>query len=120
MRAEDYISPEMVEEIMEDMRPDNNSIECIKLHTLPGVNSLRQVGGREVDPYIIAEVVDGNSFSAYRKGALILVPQAMCNFVPTKGKPNIPRRFFVRTKHIRGITKKSDWDITDANRWGSE
>ena len=120
MRAADFISPEMIEEIMEDMRPDNNSIECIKLHTLKGVNSLRQVGGREVDPYIIAEVLDGNSFSAYLKGALILVPQAMCSFVPSKGMPNIPRRFFVRTKHVRGITTKSQWDITDANRWGSQ
>ena len=120
MRAADFISPEMIEEIMEDMRPDGDSIECIKLHTLKGVNSLRQIGGRETDPYIIAEVVDGNSFTHYHKGTLILVPQSPCSFVPTKGKPNMPRRFFVRTKHVRGITKKSDWDITDDNRWGSQ
>ena len=120
MRAADYISSEMMNDFMEDMQPDNNSIECIKIHTLKGVNSLRQIGGKEIDPYLIAEVVNGNSFSAYQKGALIMVPQNSCHFVPTRGKPSIPRRFFVRTKHIRGITKKSQWDITDANRWGSE
>tara|TARA_R110000824_G_scaffold215931_3_gene402479 strand:+ start:1526 stop:1885 length:360 start_codon:yes stop_codon:yes gene_type:complete len=119
MRAADYISSEMMDDIMEDMRPDNNSIECIKIHSLKGVNSLRQIGGKEIDPYLIAEVVDGNSFSAYNKGAIIMVPQNACHFVPTKGK-RISRRFFVRTKHIRGITKKSQWDITDENRWGTE
>ena len=123
MRAADFLARDMVEKIMGDMRPDNSSIECIKLVDVHGTKPkfIRKAGERPVDPYILAEVVGDNGFAETPRGCLVLVPENSCTFVPTEGREGMYRRFFVRHKHIRGVTKRSDWWklISDENRWGS-
>ena len=123
MRAADFLAKDMVGMIMADMRPDSSSIECIKLVDVSGTKprSTRSMGEKEMDPYILAEVTNDNSFAEYTRGCLVLVPENHCTFVPTEGRQGMYRRLFIRTKHIRGVTKKSDWWklISDENRWGS-
>jgi len=123
MRAADFLAKSIVEEIMGDMRPDSSSIECIKLVDVHGTKpkAIRRAGEREIDPHILAEVTNDNSFAEYTRGSLVLVPENHCIFVPTEGREGMYRRFFVRVKHIKGVTKRSDWWklISDENRWGS-
>jgi len=124
MRAADFLNQSMVEDIMGDMHPDSGSIECVMLQEVPGVNSFKQTGGKEINPFILAEVTNGNSFSALPRGSIVLVPKNNCHFLPTKDpyrRGGQWFRFFVRESHIRGIAHNSGkWNITEANRYGSE
>ena len=123
MRAADFLNKSMVEDIMGDMRPDSSSIECVMLQEVPGVNSFKQTGGKEINPFILAEVTNGNSFSAYSRGSIVLVPKNNCHFLPTKDpyrRGGQWFRFFVRESHVRGIAyNDGKWNITEANRYGS-
>jgi len=123
MRAADFLNKSMVEDIMGDMHPDSSSIECVMLQEVPGVNSFKQTGGKEINPFILAEVTNGNSFSAYSRGSIVLVPKNNCHFLPTKDpyrRGGQWFRFFVRESHVRGIAHNDGkWNITEANRYGS-
>ncbi len=120
MRAADFLNREMVNEIMINMRPDSNSIECVMLQEVPGVNSFKS-GSKDLNPFILAEVINGNSFSQYSKGSIVLVPKNNCHFLPSKvGQTGHWFRFFISEKHVKGIAhNEGRWNITEANRYGS-
>ena len=124
MRAADFLSKSMVEDIMGDMHPDNDSIECVMLQEVSGVNHFKNTSGKDVNPFILAEVTNGNSFSNYNKGTIVLVPKNNCHFMPTKDpyrRGGAWFRFFVSCKHVKGIAQnQGKWNITEANRYGSE
>jgi hypothetical protein len=60
---------------------------------------------------ILAEVINGNGFSDYPDGTVVMVPENSFITIP------IGRRLFVRVKSIAGKTK-GRWknEITDRNR----
>ena len=124
MRAADFLNKSMVEDIMGDMYPDSSSIECVMLQEVPGVNSFKQTGGKEINPFILAEVTNGNSFSALARGSIVLVPKNNCHFLPAKEpyrRGGQWVRFFIAEKHVKGIAHNNGkWNITEANRYGSE
>lgn len=124
MRAADFLNQSMVEDIMGDMHPDSSSIECVMLQEVPGVNSFKEVGGKSIHPFILAEVTNGNSFSAYSSGTIVLVPKNNCHFLPAKDpyrRGGRWFRFFIAEKHVKGIAHNNGkWNISEANRYGSE
>ena len=85
------------------------------------MNSFKQTGGKEINPFILAEITNGNSFSQYRKGSIVLVPRNNCHFLPSKvGQTTAWFRFFIAERHVKGIAHNNGkWDISEANRWGS-
>jgi hypothetical protein len=124
MRAADFLNQSMVEDIMGEMHPDSNSIECIMLQEVPGVNRFKQVGGKDINPFILAEVTNPNAFAFLEHGSIVLVPKNNCHFLPTKDpyrRGGIWFRFFINQKHVKGIAHNAGkWDISEANRHGSE
>ena len=123
MRAADFLNQSMVEDIMGDMHPDSNSIECTMLQEVPGVNSFKS-GSKDMNPFILAEVTNPNAFSNLQHGSIGLVPKNNCHFLPTKDpyrRGGHWFRFFIAEKHVKGIAHNpGKWDITEANRYGSE
>ena len=123
MRAADFLNKSMVEDIMGDMYPASSSSECVMLQEVPGVNSFKQTGGKEINPFILAEVTNGNSFSALARGSIVLVPKNNCHFLPAKDpyrRGGQWFRFFIAEKHVKGIAHNNGkWNISEANRYGS-
>jgi len=122
MRAADFLNKSMVEHILGNMHPDSNSIECVMLQEVPGVNSFKQTGGKEINPFILAEVTNPNGFASLRHGSIVLVPKNNCHFLPTKDYRRGGHwfRFFIAEKHVKGIAHNDGkWNITEANRYGS-
>lgn len=122
MRSFDFLNGDLLTDILTNMTPDRESIECVMLQRVNGINNLKNVENRDVDPYILAEVLDPNSFSAVKAGSLVLVQKNNCRFLPTKGRKNDMTwfRFFVKHSHVRGVVHNDGrWKITDANRYGS-
>ena len=106
MRAADFISGELMLEMLSDLRPESsNSIECIKLIKVPG---------NDRNPHILAEVIDSNGFSNYPIGKVVMVPENAFLAIPIG---NHKSRLFVRVKSIVGTTRNM-WKgkITDRNR----
>jgi len=122
MRAADFLNQDMVNDIMSSMYPDSDSIEGVMLQSVPGVNSFRNVGGKDINPFILAEVTNSNGFSSLQHGSIILVPQNNCHFLPSRGQSHSAHfRFFIAEKHIKGIAHNNGkWNISEANRFGSE
>ena len=120
MRAADFLNQDMVTDIMSNMHPDSNSIECVMLQQVSGVNSFK-TGDREINPFILAEITNGNNFSQYHKGSIVLVPRNNCHFLPSKvGQTGQWFRFFIAEKHVKGIAHNNgQWNITEANRFGT-
>ena len=109
MRAKDFISQRMVSDIMKDMVPSSSFVEVQELCYIPAHN------GKSLDQHILAEVVNGNSFSEFHKGAIVIVPKLAIIPIDKRG-----RNGFIKSTHIKGFTKRTDWPITDENRNGSE
>ena len=120
MRSADFLNQDMVNEIMSNMHPDSNSIECVMLQEVPGVNSFKS-GSRDINPYILAEVRNPNGFASLQVGSIVLVPKNNCHFLPTEvGQTGHWFRFFIAEKHVKGIAHNNGrWNITKANRYGS-
>ena len=120
MRAADFLNQSMVEDIMGDMHPDSSSIECVMLQEVPGVNSFKS-GSKDMNPFILAEITNGNNFSQYQKGSIVLVPRNNCHFLPSKvGQTGQWFRFFIAEKHVKGVAHNNgQWNITEANRFGT-
>ena len=120
MRSADFLNQDMVNEIMSNMHPDSNSIECVMLQEVPGVNSFKS-GSRDINPFILAEVTNPNGFASLQHGTIVLVPKNNCHFLPTKvGQTGHWFRFFIAEKHVKGIAHNpGKWDISEANRYGS-
>ena len=120
MRAADFLSQDMVNDIMSIMHPDSDSIECTMLQQVNGVNSFKS-GTKEINPFILAEITNGNNFSQYQKGSIVLVPKNNCHFLPSKpGQTTAWFRFFIAEKHVKGIAHNNgQWNITEANRFGT-
>jgi len=110
MRAADFISRELMQEMLKDLRPEtSNSIECVKI---------AQVPGNERNPHILAEVINSNGFSDYPNGRVVMVPENSFLTIPIGNRKT---RLFVRVKSIVGTTKRQyNNRITDTNRYGSE
>jgi len=121
MRAADFLNQDMVNDIMSSMHPDSNSIECVKLQQVPGVNSFKS-GSKDINPFILAEVTNPNGFSSLQRGSIVLVPVNNCHFLPsTVGQRGHWFRFFIAEKHVKGIAHNNGkWNITEANRFGGE
>ena len=120
MRAADFLSHDMVNEIMSKMHPDDDSIECIMLQQVNGVNSFKS-GTKEINPFILAEVTNPNGFASLQHGSIVLVPRNNCHFLPSKvGQAGHWFRFFIAEKHVKGIAHNNgQWNITEANRFGT-
>ena len=120
MRAADFLSHDMVNEIMSKMHPDSDSIECTMLQQVSGVNSFKS-GTKEINPFILAEVTNPNGFSSLQHGSIVLVPRNSCHFLPSKvGQAGHWFRFFIAEKHVKGIAHDNgQWNITEANRFGT-
>ena len=120
MRAADFLNQDMVNDIMSNMHPDSNSIECVMLQQVNGVNSLKS-GTKEINPFILAEVTNPNGFSSLQHGSIVLVPRNSCHFLPSKvGQTGAWFRFFIAEKHVKGIAHNNgQWNITEANRFGT-
>ena len=122
MRSADFLNQDMVNEIMSNMHPDSNSIECVMLQEVPGVNSFKS-GSKDINPFILAEVKNPNAFSSVIQGTIVLVPKNNCHFLPTKDpyrRGGQWFRFFIAEKHVKGIAHNpGKWDISEANRYGS-
>ena len=120
MRAADFLNQDMVNDIMSSMHPDSNSIECVMLQQVSGVNSFK-TGTKEINPFILAEITNGNNFSQYQKGSIVLVPRNSCHFLPSSaGHTGQWFRFFIAEKHVKGIAHNNgQWNITEANRFGT-
>ena len=121
MRSADFLNQDMVNEIMSNMHPDSNSIECVMLQQVNGVNSFKETGGKPINPFILAEVTNPNGFSSLQHGTIVLVPKNNCHFLPTEvGQTGHWFRFFIAEKHVKGIAHNNGrWNITEANRYGS-
>jgi hypothetical protein len=121
MRAADFLNQDMVNDIMSSMHPDSSSIECVMLQQVSGVNSFK-TGDKEINPFILAEITNGNSFSQYQKGSIVLVPRNNCHFLPSRvGQATAWFRFFIAEKHVKGIAHNNGkWNITEANRFGTK
>ena len=120
MRAADFLSHDMVNEIMSKMHPDSDSIECTMLQQVNGVNSFKS-GTKDINPFILAEVTNPNGFSSLQHGSIVLVPRNSCHFLPSKvGQAGHWFRFFIAEKHVKGIAHNNgQWNITEANRFGT-
>ncbi len=120
MRSADFLNQDMVNEIMSNMHPDSNSIECVMLQEVPGVNSFKS-GSRDINPFVLAEVTNPNGFASLQHGTIVLVPKNNCHFLPTEvGQAGHWFRFFIAEKHVKGIAHNNGrWNITEANRYGS-
>ncbi|MBJ40302.1 MAG: hypothetical protein CMD83_17895 [Gammaproteobacteria bacterium] len=120
MRAADFLSHDMVNEIMSKMHPDSDSIECTMLQQVNGVNSFKS-GSKEINPFILAEVTNPNGFSSLQHGSIVLVPRNSCHFLPSKvGQAGHWFRFFIAEKHVKGIAHNNgQWNITEASRFGT-
>ena len=120
MRAADFLSHDMVNEIMSKMHPDSDSIECTMLQQVSGVNSFKS-GSKDINPFILAEVTNPNGFSSLQHGSIVLVPRNSCHFLPSKvGQAGHWFRFFIAEKHVKGIAHNNgQWNITEANRFGT-
>ena len=110
MRAADFISRELMQEMLKDLRPEtSNSIECVKLINVPG---------NDRNPHILAEVIDSNGFSDYPIGRVVMVPENAFLTIPVGSHK---ARLFVRVKSIVGTTKRQyNNRITNTNRYGSD
>jgi hypothetical protein len=106
---------EMFSEILCCMHPEMHSVECVMLGRAPGVTPHRDRAnlGRELDPYIIAEITNPNGFASVAHGSIVLVPLNNCHFLPKFVGDTQFKRFFVKEKHIRGIVHNSGKD----KRW---
>ena len=120
MRSADFLSQHMVYDIMANMHPDNNSIECVMLQQVNGVNSFKN-GTKDINPFILAEVTNPNGFSSLQHGTIVLVPKNNCHFLPTTaGQSGHWFRFFIAEKHVKGAAHNNGrWNITEANRYGT-
>lgn len=118
-------SEEMFSEMLCSMHPEINSVECVWLGRAPGVTPHRDRAnlGRELDPYIIAEITNPNGFASVMHGSIVLVPLNSCHFLPRSAGDTNFKRFFVKEKHIRGIVhnagKDKRWDTSLLN-WTGE
>lgn len=123
MRAADFLNQSMVEDIMGDMHPDSSSIECVMLQQVNGVNPFKNSDGKDIYPFILAEVTNPNGFASLQHGSIVLVPKNNCHFLPTKDpyrRGGHWFRFFIAEKHVKGIAHNpGKWDISEANRYGS-
>ena len=120
MRAADFLNQDMVSDIMSSMHPDSNSIECVMLQQVNGVNSFKS-GTKEINPFMLAEVTNPNGFASLQHGSIVLVPRNSCHFLPSSaGHTGHWFRFFIAEKHVKGIAHNNGkWNISEANRFGS-
>lgn len=120
MRSADFLNQHMVCDIMSNMHPDSNSIECVMLQQVNGVNSFKS-GTKDINPFILAEVTNPNGFSSLQHGSIVLVPKNSCHFLPTTaGQSGHWFRFFIAEKHVKGVAHNNGrWNITEANRYGT-
>jgi hypothetical protein len=107
----------MLNEILAEMHPRSDSIECVMLERVRGVmpqfrrrEANLSIDQREMEPHILAEVRDPNGFASLQHGTLVLLPLNHCRFLPGEG--NSHGRFFVPEKFVRGIVHNNKrWDL---------
>jgi hypothetical protein len=109
----------MLNEILAEMHPRSDSIECVMLERVRGVmpqfrrrDPNLSIDQREMEPHILAEVRDPNGFASLQLGSLVLLPLNHCRFLPSEGDSRA--RFFVPEKFVRGIVHNMGrWNVSE-------
>jgi hypothetical protein len=111
----------MLSEILAEMHPNSDSIECVILERVRGVmpqfrrrEANLSIDDREMEPHVLAEVVNPNGFASLQQGSLVLLPLNHCRFLPSHGESLEANRnrFFIREKFVRGIVHNNKrWNL---------